>query len=430
MKGRAPKTRAGDRCGRRPRRADGRPAGQRQVDAGAARPSAAAAAGATRRWSPPRCSASRRRARRRAGASGPGAHRTTVPRRRRSSVAVHRRGRARSRWRITGSCSWMNCRNFQACPGGFARTLGDRSRDDLACRAAIRLPCALPAHRCHEPCPCGPGRPATRLPLQARRGGALPEPPERPAARPHRPAGGSAGRAAGRAGQARPMANQARRSPRAHAMARERITRQGMLNHALAGEALQRRPRSTRAVHPSGGAAQRPGLVGAWLPPRCASRANIADLAAAPSASPRAIQYRRVLVSALSARRRPPPWSLSKGRASALVGFVKLSPNGICISPAAPGSAAACCLRPTRSPTWAKRPARWCAAIRRHAHLDHVPVVLLLRFSISLPPRRRRRQPSTVIALRPLPAADTGCRPPRRGTPPATAPTPLASPRA
>ena len=67
-----------------------------------------------------------------------------------------------------------------------------------------------------NPCPCGHlGSAAARLPLHARRGRALPGPPQRAAARPHRPAGRGAGGARPTRWPPRPTAKPARRSPRA-----------------------------------------------------------------------------------------------------------------------------------------------------------------------------------------------------------------------
>ena len=192
--------RAGDRGGRRPQPAAGRPARLRQVDAGAAlRRPAAADDGGRRRWRAPPSPAWRAASRlqrwalaadlraaphgQRGGAGGrrlaaaagrdlAGAPRRAVPRR---TAGVS----ARRRWRRL-------------------REPLETGRITIA-RAARRgeFPARFQLVAAMNPCPCGwLGAGAQGLPLHARSGGALPGQAERAAARPHRPARGSAGAAA------------------------------------------------------------------------------------------------------------------------------------------------------------------------------------------------------------------------------------------
>jgi magnesium chelatase family protein len=102
--------------------------------------------------------------------------RTTAPVRWRWWAAVHRRGRARSRWRTTACCSWMNCRSSRGRPGSPARAAGNRPHHHRPRRAAAASSRPLPAGRRDEPLPLRLAGPAGRqgLPLHARPGGALP----------------------------------------------------------------------------------------------------------------------------------------------------------------------------------------------------------------------------------------------------------------
>ncbi len=139
---------AGDRGGRRPQPADGRPAGLGQVDAGPALRRAAAAderrggAGERGRRQPGR--ALRDRA---LDAPADRRHRTTRPAPWRWWAAARRRGRARSRWRTTACCSSTSSRVRPRRPGGPARAAGDRHHHHLARARRRRVPGALPADR-------------------------------------------------------------------------------------------------------------------------------------------------------------------------------------------------------------------------------------------------------------------------------------------
>ena len=233
-----------------------------------------------------------------------------------SSAVVHRRGRARS-LAHHGVLFLDELPEFPRHALEALREPGDRSRDDLACRAAIRLPCALPAHRCHEPCPCGhlgSLQPAAAADDEAARyqnrlSGPLSTIDRR----------WKCGGAAGRAGRRTPMANQRGHRRTRGGGALSALQRQGVLNHALAGEALQRHAAldasgsSFLEVRRSASAGRRVATTA-----RCASRAASPISLAARHQTAAARQDDPVPAragSALSVRRHPLALSLSKGRA-------------------------------------------------------------------------------------------------------------------
>ena len=178
--------RARDRCGGRSQPADGRAAGGRQDDAGAAAAGDPAAAhdgggdrdheGAGRRGLGPR------RARRRDGRSG---RRTTRSRHRGSSAAAFPRSRARSRSRTTASSSWTSCpssraRRSRRCASRWRRA------DVTVVRGqrAITYPARTMLVAACNGCPCA--RPASRVHVQRRGPDPLRAPTQRAAPRPDR----------------------------------------------------------------------------------------------------------------------------------------------------------------------------------------------------------------------------------------------------
>ncbi len=162
--------RARDRRGGRQQPADGRPAGYRQVDAGAAprRPAAAADArrGARVGGDPQR---RRRASAPSAGASACCARRTTPPRRRRWSAAARRRDRAKlagaPRRAVPRRAARVSARRAR----GAARAARERAHRRLARRAPGRVPGPLPARRGDEPLPVRPARPPAARAAAARR---------------------------------------------------------------------------------------------------------------------------------------------------------------------------------------------------------------------------------------------------------------------
>ena len=192
-------TRARDRRRRRPQPADDRPAGRRQVDAGAAACRHPAADG-RRRSAGERGRREPVERRLRARALAPAAVARAAPHRefgRRWSAAAHRRGRARSRWRTAACCSSTSCPNSRATRSRrCASRWRSGQRQHRARRAQRGVPGALPARRGDEPLPLRLARLGGRgagVPLHARRGGALPGAHLGAAARPHRPARRRAG---------------------------------------------------------------------------------------------------------------------------------------------------------------------------------------------------------------------------------------------
>ena len=145
----------------------------------------------------PRCQPGRRIRPRRAGGSAPLRAPHHSARRWHWSAAARRRGPARSRWPTTACCSSTSCPSSPRAALEALREPLETGRITIS-RAArqAEFPARFQLVAAMNPCPCGHlgARAIARLPLHARRGGALPGQLSRAAARPHRRAGRGAGR--------------------------------------------------------------------------------------------------------------------------------------------------------------------------------------------------------------------------------------------
>ena len=195
-----------------------------------------------------------------------------------------------------------------------ARAARDRPHRRLARRPAGRVPGPLPARRGDEPLPLRPARQSGEgLPLHAGCRAALPGAHQRAAARPHRPAGrGAGGRRRAARGRARRRGRAAWCASGSRPPGRSPIARQGASNARLAGDALDRHCRldAGRVALPAGSDARGwAGRRGAFIaccgsPARSPTWPRSAEIEHGHLAE--AIQYRRVLLAALSRRRGPP----------------------------------------------------------------------------------------------------------------------------